>query len=135
MKSEINNLISKLKKYNYKFEIISENEVHIRIVKNVYIQIIINDEKNIIIKDLFKPYNILSGVIRSNMVNTIVYGSILFVYFSVLTVLLMYQNANHVIFLSFAFFLTVIIFYSIVIYFTIRIESTKKIMIDWTSGL
>ena len=135
MNTEINNLIIKLKKYNHSFEMISENEVHVRIVKNICIQVIFKDDDTIIIKDLFKRGNILSGAIRSNMANTIVYAIVMFVLLSGLSVLLMYQNASHILFLTMIIFLSGVLFLIIVIYFTIRIESAKNMITGWTSGL
>jgi len=135
MNTGINNLIIKLKKYNYSFEIISENEVHVRIVKNICIQVVFTDDGTIIIKDLFKPGNILSGAIRSNMANTILYAIVMFVLLSGLSVLLMYQNTSHILFLTMIIFLSGVLFLIIVTYFTIRIESTKNMITNWTSGL
>lgn len=131
----VNNLIKKLNKYNFNYDVVSDNEIKVRVMKNVYIHTIFNDDGSIIIKDRLKSGNILSGAIPSNLTTAIIYGNILLVILCALSVCHMYLNPDRILLMSIAIFLSSFLFLQWVIYFAIRIESTKRLLIDWTEDL
>jgi hypothetical protein len=63
----IDDLTQKLNKYNFVFDRISDKEIQVKIMKNIHVQTIFNDDDTIIVKDVSKPGSILSGAVGSNL--------------------------------------------------------------------
>jgi hypothetical protein len=130
----VNDLIIKLNKYNFVFDRLSDKEIQVKIMKNIYVQTVFSEDGSVTIKDVLKPGNILSGAIPSSMSTTMIYGSVVFFFLCALSVCEMYLNPSAIILLSIAIFISSFLFLLWVIYFTIRIESIKRLLIDWTEN-
>ena len=134
-KSDISSLMKKLEKYNMVYDIISDSEIQVRIMKNIYIQTVFNENGSITIKDTLRRGNVMSGVVPSSLSKAIIYGSILFIFLCTLSVCHMYLNPNRILLMAMIIFVSAFLFLLFTIYLTLRIESTKRLLIDWIENL
>ncbi len=134
-KSDISSLMKKLEKYNMVYDIISDSEIQVRIMKNIYIQTVFNENGSITIKDTLRRGNVMSGVVPSSLSKAIIYGSILFIFLCTLSVCHMYLNPNRILLMSMIIFVSAFLFLLFTMHLTLRIESTKRLLIDWIENL
>lgn len=127
-------LIQQLTRYRRPFSQ-TEQSVSIKSGFGLYVDVIFHENGQITLRPLFKGYNPLSGFIRLSIKGQLVYNSLLYLAFSVVTGYVMYTAPALVSCLSvlYAFFSVLLIICTV--YYLLRAEADKRQITAWLDEL
>lgn len=128
MKKE--HLIRKLRLYNRTCTR-TEQTVSIKSGLGLYVDVVFHENGQITLRDLFKGYNILSGFIRLTVKAQLIYTSLGYVVFSVLTGYILYTTPPLRIFLSVVYLFSSVMIITWMLYYVLRAEAEKRQITAW----
>lgn len=120
-------LIEKLKQYNYKYNI-DKDGLTIFLGLGLTMNIIFSDSKKMMISDRLIGWNLLTGVIKMTITQSIIYNSILFLFFVFLITGLIVKFG---ISLEWLIILYVLIILFWTMYYHVKAEGFKNNLIRW----
>lgn len=127
-------LIQQLTRYRRPFSQ-TEQSVSVKSGFGLYVDVIFHENGQITLCPLFKGYNPLSGFIRLSIKGQLVYNSLLYLVFSVVTGYVMYTTPPLIIFLSVLYAAFSVLWISWTVYYLLRTEADKRQITAWLDEL